>query len=130
MDTTDTTTNVLATICEGKEISDSRRASLARAVELGADQATLVRLVDAIRLNKGPTIALPAHRYEGLSRGRGWCRQGRGANAVWGERTDSGYRVGPGRWVVGGCDGFSRKKEDHWHVEHVQVGPETWTIAE
>lgn len=75
------------------------------------------------------TICLPPHRYEGLSRGRGWARKGRGANAEWGERTDGGYRVGPGRWTVGGNDGFSRKGEVIWTVEHIRVGEETWTVA-
>lgn len=110
-------------------IHEGRAKSLARAVELGADDATLKVLCDAMRVNRAPTIVLPAHRYEGLSRGRGWARKGRGDSAEWGERTDKGYRVGPGTWTVGGNDGFSRKGETRWTVKHVAVGAETWTVA-
>lgn len=111
-------------------VSDARRENLARALELGADDATLVRLASAVRVSRRSTIVLPAHRYEGLSRGRGWARQGKGNDAVWGERTDTGYRVGTGRWVVGATDGFSRKDETIWRVAHVAVGAETWTVAD
>ena len=48
---------------------------------------------------------------------------------MWGQRTNGGYRISPGRWTIGGNDGFSRKGEDVWNVEHVTVGSETWTIA-
>lgn len=110
-------------------ISDSRRESLTRAVELGADDDTLVALCDALRVSRSDSIVLPAHRLENLSRGRGWARKGSRDSAVWGERTDKGYRVGPGRWTVGGNDGFRRKGEDTWTVAHVPVGPQTWTVA-
>lgn len=72
---------------------------------------------------------LPPHRFESLSRGSGWCRKGKGDSATWGERTDGGYRVGPGRWIVGGNDGFRRKGSDEWTVEHVTVGGQIWTVA-
>jgi hypothetical protein len=116
--------------CHRDPITQVRIKRLARAIELGADDATLTVLTEALRTSEQTTIVLPAHRYEGLSRGRGWARKGKGASAVWGERDDDGgYRVGPGRWTVGGNDGFSRKSETTWKVEHVAVGVETWTVA-
>jgi hypothetical protein len=102
---------------------------LALAIERGATDAALEAICDARRTSTTDTIVLPVQRYENLSRGKGWCRKGRGASAVWGERDDGGYRVGPGRWTVGGNDGFSRKGEDEWTVKHVTVGTETWTVA-
>jgi len=77
----------------------------------------------------GPTILLPAGRYEGLSRGKGWARQGRGDSATWGEREDAGYRVGPGKWTVGSNDGFNRKEQTDWLVKHLKVGDKVWTLA-
>lgn len=91
------------------DCSSARIESLQIAVELGADLATLAVLRDATRVNRQETIVLPMHRYEGLSRGKGWARKGKGSNAIWGEREENGYRVGAGRWIVGGNDGFSRK---------------------
>lgn len=110
------------------EISAARLETLTIAHPL-VDDALFARLANALRVARTATIVLPAHRYEGLSRGRGWARRGRGGSAEWGERTDKGYRVGPGRWTVGGSDGYSRKGEDTWTVEHVAVGAETWTVA-
>jgi hypothetical protein len=102
---------------------------LARAIELGASDDALEALCGAVRTSNTDTIVLPAHRLEGMSRGRGWARKGTRNKAVWGEREDNGYRVGPGKWTVGGNDGFSRKGETEWVVKHVTVGTETWTIA-
>jgi hypothetical protein len=110
-------------------VSDSRKDSLEKALDLGADEETLTALRDAIRLSRRPTIVLPAHRFESLSRGRGWARKGRGSDVSWGDREDGGYRVGPGRWAVGATDGFSRKASVDWQVKNVQIGQETWTIA-
>jgi hypothetical protein len=63
---------------------------------------------------------VPCHRFENLSRGRGWARLGSGKEAVWGERSNGGYRLRQeGRWVVGGHDGFSRKGETIWTVRRV-----------
>jgi hypothetical protein len=107
----------------------ARIERLARALELGAWDSALEKLCDAARTSDEPTIVLPAHRFEGLSRGKGWARKGSRNSAEWGERVKGGYRVGPGHWLVGGNDGFSRKGEDTWDVEHVTVGSETWTIA-
>lgn len=39
------------------------------------DDATFVRISDAMRVSKGATVVLPAHKYEGLSRGKGWARR-------------------------------------------------------
>ena len=114
----------------GHDVSAKRQETLAIAIAAGVDDRTLAALRDARRVNRRDTIILPAHRFEGLSRGRGWARQGRGDGAVWGERTDQGYRVGPGRWVVGATDGFARQAQDGWTVRHVTVGTATWTMAE
>lgn len=111
------------------EPNPKRIERLAEAIELGASDAALEALCDAARTSKTETITLPAHRYENLSRGRGWARKGRGDSAVWGDRVDGGYRVGPGRWTVGGNDGFSRKGETVWEVKHVIVGGQNWTVA-
>lgn len=111
------------------EPNPGRIARLAKAIELGATDDVLEALCDATRTAKAATIVLPPHRYEGLSRGKGWARKGRGNTAEWGDRTDGGYEVGPGRWIVGGNDGFSRKGETPWTVKHVTVGAEIWTIA-
>ncbi len=102
---------------------------LAEAIELGADDQALEAIRLAVRTSKSDTIVLPPHRYEGLSRGRGWCRMGAGGRAVWGERVTGGYEVSEGKWTVGGNDGFSRKGEDRWVVKRVQVGRQVWTVA-
>lgn len=113
----------------GAECTPARRESLRRAIEAGASDAVLGQLADAPRLSRKFTIVLPAHRFENLSRGKGWCRLGKGDSAAWGERVDNGYQVGPGRWTVGASDGFSRKGQDTYTVKHVTVGTETWTVA-
>lgn len=109
--------------------SAARRESLQIAHERGVDDATFARLCEANLVARKATVKLPLHRLEGMSRGKGWCRQGQGSSAVWGERDGAGYRVGPGRWVVGGHDGFSRKGHTDWRVEHLDVAGETWTVA-
>ena len=116
-------------LVSGHEVGPNRLKSLELAAELGADAATLAIIRDAIRVGYGPTVVVPASRLEGLSRGRGWARQGRGDKVVWAERVDGGYRVGVGRWVVGGSDGFARKDSVTWDVAAVQVGGQTWTVA-
>ena len=124
-------TTRIESLTAGKKVSEQRVKTIARAIELGADDATVLTLVDACRVKQNSaTICIPADKLEGLSRGRGWCRQGNGDAVVWGERTDLGYRVGPGRWTIGATDGFSRKNSTQWDVRHVQVGGETWTIAD
>jgi hypothetical protein len=128
---TKTAAEIVADLIGDREgFGPARIESLEIAVALGADEKTLVVLRDASRLCRNDTIILPAHRYESLSRGRGWARKGSGSSAVWGERADKGYRVSAGRWVVGATDGFSRKASDVWTVKHVRVGEATWTIAD
>jgi hypothetical protein len=111
------------------DIPKGRYAALQFAIDAGANEKVLAKLCEASLTSRKDTIVLPAHRFENLSRGRGWARQGRGNNVQWGEKVDGGYRVGPGKWSVGATDGFSRKGSDDWLVEHVRVGGETWTIA-
>ena len=113
----------------GHDVSDSRCETLSLALAAGADEATLLALRDAVRVARTPSIVLPRHRYESCSHGRGWARKGQGDNATWGERVKDGYRVGPGTWSVGATDGFARKASTEWYVSHVQVGSQTWTIA-
>jgi len=127
----ETTDNRLELLCEGYTVSEPRRVTLARAIDLGADDATLVTLRDSVRVSRQPTITLPALRYELLSRGRGWAKSPqKGPAKAWGERVDKGYQVGPGRWSVGATDGFRRKDSYNWVVKHIAVGAETWTIAD
>lgn len=119
----------IETLVDGHDVSAARRETLETAIALGASDELLVELRDALRVNRNPTIILPRHHLEGLSRGSGWCRKGRGDSAQWGERVDSGYKVGPGTWIVCGKDGFRREKRDTWTVKHVQVADQTWTVA-
>ncbi len=124
----------MADICwnvdeKGEELSSKRLEMIWDAAAAGASVEVLDQIRTCLRVTRKPTIILPRQRLENLSRGRGWCRQGRGDKATWGEREDEGYRVGPGKWVVGGNDGFNRKGEDHWEVKHLTIGTETWTIA-
>jgi len=110
-------------------VSESRNESLAIAHSAGVDDSAFRKLASATRLSRGGSIVLKAHRYENLSRGRGWARSVQSGTTVWGERVDGGYRVGEGKWSVGGHDGFSRKDSTDWKVEHVSVGDKKWTIA-
>lgn len=119
----------IAELIEGHEVSDKRKETLEIAIAAGADDKTLIALRDAARTHKGDSMVLPAHRLEGLSRGRGWARKGQGKSVTWGERVEGGYKVTAGRWTVGGSDGFSRKGTTVWDVNHVKVGEQLWTIA-
>jgi hypothetical protein len=109
--------------------STALREALAFAVDAGTSNEDLEAVANAGRLSRTPKVVLPAHRFENLSRGKGWARCGQGNDAVWGERVDGGYLVGPGRWVVGGNDGFHRKGQTAWTVSHVTVGDAVWTVA-
>jgi hypothetical protein len=121
---------IVAALIAGHDVSENRKESLTLAAEAGATVQLLEKLRDAVKLTRNTsTIVLPPHHYEGLSRGRGWCRKGKGDSAQWGDRCDKGYRVGPGRWVVGGHDGFTRKASTTWDVENITVGGVVWTIA-
>lgn len=110
------------------DISEKRLADLTIAHPL-VDDATFAKISDAPRYSKTDTVIIPMHKLATLSRGKGWARLGQGKNVTWGERCNGGYRVGPGHWTVGGDDGFSRKGQIEWTVEHVTVGSETWTVA-
>jgi hypothetical protein len=110
-------------------LSDGRSNTVKIAHDAGVDDATLKSIAEAVRVKWGEKMVLPVNRLELCSRGRGWARLGKGDKAQWGERVDGGYEVGPGRWTVGGNDGFTRKKEDVYDVKHVTVGGKTWTIA-
>jgi hypothetical protein len=123
-------TSVIDALIAGRGLlSDSRLASLRTALGLRADEATLIAIRDARRVSQRSTILLPEGKYEHCSRGRGWARLGRGRDVSWGDREEGGYRVGPGRWSVGSTDGFQRKSETTWEVEHIDVGGQTWTVA-
>lgn len=120
----------LESLVHAVDITETRRKTLARAIELGADNDVLLVLRDACRVKQKDTIVLPQHHLQTLSRGRGWCRSLGKTTTVWGERTEEGdYEVGPGRWSVGATDGFSRKKSTDWTVKNIQVGTECWTVA-
>jgi len=110
-------------------VSAVRRESLAVAISLGADATTLATLADAVRVSRKETVLIPQGRFARLSRGKGWCRSGKGAGASWAELEGNEYRVGPGKYVVGSNDGFTRKEQTDWTVSHVQVGTQTWTVA-
>lgn len=117
-------------IIGGKDINPIRRETMEIARANGATEAQLIAIRDARRTSRGETIILPTHRFENLSRGRGWCRKGKRDAAEWGEKEDGGYRVGSGRWTVGGNDGFSRKGEDVWDVKNITIGEMTVTTAD
>ena len=94
------------------------------------DDETFVLVANANRCSRSETIILPAGRYEGLSRGKGWCRLGKGVHAEWGERTDKGYRVAKvGTWLIHATDGYSRHDELSWDVSRITVGNALWTLA-
>ena len=101
-----------------------------QAIELGAPAKTLRAILDADRLKRAPYIVLPAGRYDHLSRGRGWARKGTGATVEWGDKHENGWKVAtPGVWTVGSTDGYNRKENKKYTVKHLQVGDQTWTIA-
>jgi N-formylglutamate amidohydrolase len=110
----------LVAVITSREITDERCHTLVVAAAAGATPADLKAVAEATRASRGAYIWVPCHRYEGLSRGRGWARLGSGKDVVWGERANGGYRLRQeGRWTVGGHDGFSRKGETVWNVRRV-----------
>lgn len=126
----ETVTARIARLVDGT-ISSGRIESLTLAHAAGVDDDTFFSIAAAERVQRdATTIGLPQHKLAQLSRGKGWCRQGRGDSAIWGEIVDGKYRVGPGKWTVGGSDGFARKGQIEWTVEHITVGGKTWTIAD
>lgn len=127
--TTETVDERINRLTPTEELSPGRRESLALAHAAAVDDEVFTKISTALRCSRTSTIVLPPQRFELLSRGRGWCRLGKGSTAQWGERAEGGYAVGPGRWTVGGNDGFHRKGEDVWQVAHITVGADTWTLA-
>lgn len=122
---------ILKAYGNGRPVLEEDEENVRAAAALGAPRKVLVMIRDADVVSRSSSIVLPPHHYEGLSRGRGWARMGQGNAVAWGKRVRGGYEVEePGRWVVGGNDGFTRKAQDEWNVMHIQVGNETWTIAD
>jgi hypothetical protein len=119
-----------STVTIPENVTEARKESLTIAVELGADQVLLDRLAAATRLSRATTIVLPVGRYDHCSRSKGWCRNGRGDSASWGEKTAKGWRVGAGTWLVCSSDGFRREERLEWKVRNITVGEQIWTIAD
>jgi hypothetical protein len=128
METTLTTTAADATTAGhaiaarlGLTVSDARAKTLVRCADAGATDAQLKAIASAELANSYGKIKLPAHRYEMLSRGRGWCRSADGVFAN--DRDGSLYVVTePGQWTVGASDGFSRKDKTTYRVQRMQIG--------
>lgn len=114
-----------------KEPGKPRMVSLEIANLKGITDEVFVQLATAVRLKRrNGFINLSAHRFENLSRGRGWARKGKGPSVEWAERGENGgYNCTVGTWVIGGNDGFSRKGSDTWKVSEIRVGDELWLIA-
>lgn len=123
----------LSHITDRINLSERKAGAIIRACAAGITPADLKALAEAKFFAEGAELRLPAHHFEGLSRGRGWCRLGRGESTQWGRRVGergAGYIVSaPGRWHVGGFDGFTRKREDVYQVDAIRVGAATWLIA-
>ena len=109
----------------------NRDAAIAVAKSLGKHEAVAVFESAAAVGGQGElSVILPPNRMEYLSRGRGWARLGKFDDATWGARCEGGYRVNrPGVWVVGGDDGFGRKREDSYKVARVKIGEIFWIVA-
>jgi len=102
-------------------VSAARIRTVIRAAATELPPAKLKAIAEANRVSSSVDgIILPAGKFENLSRGKGWCRQGSGSSATWGERVDNGYRVAAtGKWTVGSNDGFSRKDSTMWTVTKI-----------
>ena len=109
----------------------TRGAAIAVAKSLGKYEAVAVfESAAAVGVQGELTVVLPPNRLESLSKGRGWARLGKFDDATWGVKCDGGYRVNrPGNWVVGGDDGFGRKREDSYKVARVKIGDLFWIVA-
>lgn len=100
----------------------SRADAAITAAANGATPSQLKKIIEANRTSmQDRGIVVPVGRFENLSRGKGWCRQGKGNSAVWADRDDKGGFVlsSPGNWTVGSNDGFSRKDTVEWSVEKI-----------
>ena len=109
----------------GFTISEARSLFFQEAIELGVDYPTLAKIAEAKRISNGETITLPQCRYAHLSRGTSWIGAGHSGPVSF----LRSHSVGPGKYRVGGSDGFKRKETLKWTVEAIKVGPKTWTIA-
>lgn len=109
----------------------NRDAAIAVAKSLGKDEAVAVlQSAVAVGVQGELSVILPPNRLEALSKGRGWARLGKFDDATWGVKVEGGYRVSrPGNWVVGGDDGFARKREDSYKVARVKIGDLFWIVA-
>ncbi len=115
----------------GKAVISNRDAAIAVAKSLGKDEAVAVfESAVAVGVQGELSVVLPPNRLESLSRGRGWARLGKFDDSTWGVKCEGGYRVNrPGAWVVGGDDGFGRKREDGYKVARVKIGDLFWIVA-
>lgn len=109
----------------------ARDAAIAVAKSLGKDEAVEVfQSAVSVGVQGELSVILPPNRLESLSKGRGWARLGKFDDATWGVKVEGGYRVSrPGNWVVGGDDGFGRKREDSYKVARVKIGDMFWVVA-
>ena len=109
----------------------ARDAAIAVAKSLGKDEAVEVfQSAVSVGVQGELSVILPPNRLESLSKGRGWARLGKFDDATWGAKVEGGYRVSrPGSWVVGGDDGFGRKREDSYKVARVKIGDMFWVVA-
>ncbi len=112
-------------------VISSKDAAIAVAKSLGKDEAVEVfQSAVSVGVQGELSVILPPNRFESLSKGRGWARLGKFDDAIWGVKVEGGYRVGrPGNWVVGGDDGFGRKREDSYKVARVKIGDMFWVVA-
>lgn len=109
----------------------NRDAAIAVAKSLGKDEAVEVfQSAVSVGVQGELSVILPPNRLESLSKGRGWARLGKFDDATWGVKVEGGYLVSrPGNWVVGGDDGFGRKREDSYKVARVKIGDLFWIVA-
>lgn len=109
----------------------NKDAAIAVAKSLGKNEAVaLFESAAAVGVQGELAVVLPANRLEALKHGKGWARRGSGDDVTWGVRVEGGYRVTrPGKWTVGGNDGFSRKRQDAYTVTRVKIGDLFWIVA-
>lgn len=107
-----------AKVIADKDIGPLRMPSVISAAASGLSPKDIKDIAVALRVSqKDRGILLPAGTFENLSRGKGWCRLGRGSNVTWADRVDGAYLANSaGTWVVGSNDGFSRKDQVEWKV--------------
>lgn len=112
-------------------VISSKDAAIAVAKSLGKEEAVEVfQSAVSVGVQGELSVILPPNRLESLSKGRGWARLGKFDDATWGVKVEGGYRVSrPGNWVVGGDDGFGRKREDSYKVARVKIGDMFWVVA-